>query len=600
MSDIRNFCIIAHIDHGKSTLADRLLQITGTITEREMQEQMLDDMDLERERGITIKSHAIKLNYERPNGDNYFFNLIDTPGHVDFAYEVSRALKACEGAILVVDATQGIEAQTISNLYQAIEQGLEIIPVLNKIDLPSSDPEGVGQQVVDLIGCSMEEIIHVSGKTGEGVPELLEAIVERVPAPKQKVDKRLRALIFDSIFNTYRGSVAYVRVMEGVLKKGDRFRFMSNNMEYNAEDIGFLRMSYEPTNELQAGDVGYVIGSVKSLQDVRVGDTITHVKDGATEAIPGYQEAKPMVFSGIFPTQSEDFEDLRSALEKLQLNDASLTYEPETSKALGFGFRAGFLGLLHMEIVQERLDREFDIDIITTVPNVQYEVELEDESKIRVDNPSQMPEVGEIDTIYEPYIKANIITPAEYIGPIMKLCQERRGIYVNQMFMQNNRVEISYELPMAEVVFDFYDRLKSGTRGYASLDYEFIEYRPGQLVRLDILLNGDQVDALSSISHRDKAYYQGRKVCAKLKELIPRQQFEVAVQAAIGSRIIARDSVRAVRKDVTAKCYGGDITRKRKLLEKQKEGKKRMKQVGAVEIPQEAFLAVLSMDDNDR
>ena len=600
MSDIRNFCIIAHIDHGKSTLADRLLQITGTITEREMQEQMLDDMDLERERGITIKSHAIKLNYERPNGDKYFFNLIDTPGHVDFAYEVSRALKACEGAILVVDATQGIEAQTISNLYQAIEQGLDIIPVLNKIDLPSSDPEGVGQQVVDLIGCSMEEIIHVSGKTGEGVPELLEAIVERVPGPKQQVDKRLRALIFDSIFNTYRGSVAYVRVMEGVLKKGDRFRFMSNNMEYNAEEIGFLRMSYEPTNELRAGDVGYVIGSVKSLQDVRVGDTITHVKDGAIEAIPGYQEAKPMVFSGIFPTQSEDFEDLRSALEKLQLNDASLTYEPETSKALGFGFRAGFLGLLHMEIVQERLDREFDIDIITTVPNVQYEVELQDESKIRVDNPSQMPEVGEIDTIYEPYIKANIITPAEYIGPIMKLCQERRGIYVNQMFMQNNRVEISYELPMAEVVFDFYDRLKSGTRGYASLDYEFIEYRPGQLVRLDILLNGDQVDALSSISHRDKAYYQGRKVCAKLKELIPRQQFEVAVQAAIGSRIIARDSVRAVRKDVTAKCYGGDITRKRKLLEKQKEGKKRMKQVGAVEIPQEAFLAVLSMDDDDR
>jgi len=600
MSDIRNFCIIAHIDHGKSTLADRLLQITGTITEREMQEQMLDDMDLERERGITIKSHAIKLNYVRPNGKKYFFNLIDTPGHVDFAYEVSRALKACEGAILVVDATQGIEAQTISNLYQAIEQGLEIIPVLNKIDLPSSDPEGVGQQVVDLIGCKMEEILHVSGKTGEGVPELLEAIVERVPAPKEEVDKPLRALIFDSIFNTYRGSVAYVRVIEGLLKKGERFRFMANDMEYNAEDVGYLRMNYEPTEELRAGDVGYVIGSVKSLQDVRVGDTITHVKNGATVPIPGYQEAKPMVFSGIFPTQSEDFEDLRSALEKLQLNDASLTYEPETSKALGFGFRAGFLGLLHMEIVQERLDREFDIDIITTVPNVQYEVELEDKSKIRVDNPSQMPEVGEISTIYEPYIKANIITPAEYIGPIMKLCQERRGIYVNQMFMQNNRVEITYELPMAEVVFDFYDRLKSGTRGYASLDYEFIEYRPGQLVRLDILLNGDQVDALSSISHRDKAYYQGRKVCAKLKELIPRQQFEVAVQAAIGSRIIARDSVRALRKDVTAKCYGGDISRKRKLLEKQKEGKKRMKQVGAVEIPQEAFLAVLSMDDDDR
>jgi GTP-binding protein LepA len=599
MSNIRNFCIIAHIDHGKSTLADRLLQITGTITEREMQEQMLDDMDLERERGITIKSHAVKLNYKRPNGEVYHFNLIDTPGHVDFAYEVSRALKACEGAILVVDATQGIEAQTISNLYQAIEQGLEIIPVLNKIDLPSSDPEGVGQQVVDLIGCDMDEILTVSGKTGEGVPELLEAVIERIPGPKEEVDKPLRALIFDSIFNTYRGSVAYVRVMEGVLRKGERFKFMANGIEYNAEDIGHLRMSYQPTQELRAGDVGYVIGSVKSLQDVRVGDTITHVKGGASEPIPGYQEAKPMVFSGIFPTQSEDFEDLRSALEKLQLNDASLTYEPETSKALGFGFRAGFLGLLHMEIVQERLDREFDIDIITTVPNVQYEVLLEDKTKIRVDNPSQMPDVGDIDTIYEPYIKASIITPAEYIGPIMKLCQERRGVYVNQMFMQNNRVEITYELPMAEVVFDFYDRLKSGTRGYASLDYEFIEYRPGQLVRLDILLNGDQVDALSSISHRDKAYYQGRKVCAKLKELIPRQQFEVAVQAAIGSRIIARDSVRALRKDVTAKCYGGDISRKRKLLEKQKEGKKRMKQVGSVEIPQEAFLAVLSMDDDD-
>jgi GTP-binding protein LepA len=599
MSNIRNFCIIAHIDHGKSTLADRLLQITGTITEREMQEQMLDDMDLERERGITIKSHAVKLNYKRPNGEVYHFNLIDTPGHVDFAYEVSRALKACEGAILVVDATQGIEAQTISNLYQAIEQGLEIIPVLNKIDLPSSDPEGVGQQVVDLIGCDMDEILTVSGKTGEGVPELLEAVIERIPGPKEEVDKPLRALIFDSIFNTYRGSVAYVRVMEGVLRKGERFKFMANGIEYNAEDIGHLRMSYQPTQELRAGDVGYVIGSVKSLQDVRVGDTITHVKGGAIEPIPGYQEAKPMVFSGIFPTQSEDFEDLRSALEKLQLNDASLTYEPETSKALGFGFRAGFLGLLHMEIVQERLDREFDIDIITTVPNVQYEVLLEDKTKIRVDNPSQMPDVGDIDTINEPYIKASIITPAEYIGPIMKLCQERRGVYVNQMFMQNNRVEITYELPMAEVVFDFYDRLKSGTRGYASLDYEFIEYRPGQLVRLDILLNGDQVDALSSISHRDKAYYQGRKVCAKLKELIPRQQFEVAVQAAIGSRIIARDSVRALRKDVTAKCYGGDISRKRKLLEKQKEGKKRMKQVGSVEIPQEAFLAVLSMDDDD-
>mgnify|MGYP003119884772 FL=1 len=454
--------------------------------------------------------------------------------------------------------------------------------------------------MIDLIGCEREEILHVSGKTGEGVPALLEAIVERVPGPKQEVDKPLRALIFDSVFNTYRGSVAYVRVMEGTLKKGQAFKFMANKEEYNAEDIGYLRMKYEPAKELKAGEVGYVIGSVKSLQDVRVGDTITTVNNPATEAIPGYQESKPMVFSGIYPTQAEDFEDLRSALEKLQLNDASLSYEPETSKALGFGFRAGFLGLLHMEIVQERLDREFNIDIITTVPNVQYEVKLEEGKSIQVDNPSQMPEVGDIDAIFEPYIKASIITPADYIGPIMKLCQERRGVYVNQIFMQNNRVEITYEIPMAEVVFDFYDKLKSGTRGYASLDYEFIEYRKGDLVRLDILLNGEQVDALSSITHRDKAYYQGRRVCAKLKELIPRQQYEVAVQAAIGSRIIARDSVRALRKDVTAKCYGGDISRKRKLLEKQKEGKKRMKQVGSVEIPQEAFLAVLSMDEDDR
>lgn len=600
MNNIRNFCIIAHIDHGKSTLADRLLQTTGTISEREMQEQVLDDMDLERERGITIKSHAIKIDYKRPNGEDYSFNLIDTPGHVDFAYEVSRALKACEGAILVVDAAQGIEAQTISNLYQAIEQNLEIIPVLNKIDLPGADPEGIGQQVIDLIGCDREEILHVSGKTGEGIPDLLEAIVDRIPGPKQDVDKPLRALIFDSVFNTYRGSVAYVRVMEGSLKKGQSFQFMANKEEYNAEDIGYLRMKYQPTKELKAGEVGYVIGSVKSLQDVRVGDTITTIDNPATEPIPGYQESKPMVFSGIYPTQAEDFEDLRSALEKLQLNDASLSYEPETSKALGFGFRAGFLGLLHMEIVQERLDREFNIDIITTVPNVQYQVKLEEGSTIKVDNPSQMPEVAEIDSIFEPYIKASILTPADYIGPIMKLCQNKRGVYVNQVFMQNNRVEITYEIPMAEVVFDFYDKLKSGTRGYASLDYEFIDYRKGDLVRLDILLNAEPVDALSSITHRDKAYYQGRKVCAKLKELIPRQQFEVAVQAAIGSRIIARDSVRALRKDVTAKCYGGDISRKRKLLEKQKEGKKRMKQVGSVEIPQEAFLAVLSMDEEDR
>ncbi|WP_234570213.1 translation elongation factor 4 [Rhodohalobacter sp. 614A] len=599
MKNIRNFCIIAHIDHGKSTLADRLLERTGTISEREMQEQILDDMDLERERGITIKSHAIRMDYNRPNGEVVTFNLIDTPGHVDFAYEVSRALKACEGALLVVDAAQGIEAQTISNLYQAIDQELEIIPVLNKIDLPGADPDNVGQQIVDLIGGTKEEILKVSGKTGDGVEELLEAIVERIPGPKQEVDKPLKALIFDSIFNTYRGSVCYVRVMEGVLHKGDGITFMATKKEYDAEEVGYLKLKKEKTDKLEAGEVGYVIGSVKSLQDAKVGDTITHQKNKAESPIPGYKEVKPMVFSGIFPTNSEDFEDLRGALEKLQLNDASLSYQPETSKALGFGFRAGFLGLLHMEIIQERLDREFDMDIITTVPNVRYEIDLESGKRIPVDNPSDMPDAGKVDKVWEPYIKASILTPADYIGPIMSLCQERRGNYVNQHFMQNNRVEITYELPMAEVVFDFYDRLKSGTRGYASLDYEFLEYRKGDLVRLDILLNGEQVDALSSITHRDKAYYQGRKICAKLKELIPRQQFEVAVQAAIGSRVIARDTIRALKKDVTAKCYGGDISRKRKLIEKQKEGKKRMKQVGTVEIPQEAFLAVLSMDDED-
>jgi len=600
MKNIRNFCIIAHIDHGKSTLADRLLERTGTISEREMQAQVLDDMDLERERGITIKSHAIRMDYKRPDGEIYTYNLIDTPGHVDFSYEVSRALKACEGALLVVDAAQGIEAQTISNLYQAIEQDLEIIPVLNKIDLPGADPEGIGQQIVDLIGCKLEDILQVSGKTGEGVEQLLEAIVKRIPGPKQDTDKPLKALIFDSIFNTYRGSIVYVRVMEGELKKSDGMLFMATGKEYDAEEIGYLKLKQEPTDKLSAGDVGYVIGSVKSLQDAKVGDTITHQKRKADKPIPGYKEVKPMVFSGMFPTQSEDFEDLRSALEKLQLNDASLTYQPETSKALGFGFRAGFLGMLHMEIIQERLDREFNIDIITTVPNVRYEVETSEGGRVKVDNPSEMPDAGKIETVWEPYIRASILTPADYIGPIMSLCQDRRGVYVNQHFMQNNRVEITYELPMAEVVFDFYDKLKSGTRGYASLDYELLEYRKGDLVRLDILLNGEQVDALSSISHRDKAYYIGRKICAKLKELIPRQQFEVIVQAAIGSRVIARDTVRALRKDVTAKCYGGDITRKRKLIEKQKEGKKRMKQVGTIEVPQEAFLAVLSMDEEDK
>lgn len=602
MPEIRNFCIIAHIDHGKSTLADRLLERTGAITEREMKEQILDDMDLERERGITIKSHAIKMDYVRPNGEKVIFNLIDTPGHVDFAYEVSRALKACEGALLVVDAAQGIEAQTISTLYQAIDQDLEIVPVLNKIDLPGADIEGVGQQIVDLIGCEHEDILKVSGKTGEGVNELLEAIVERIPGPRREVDKPLRALIFDSVFNTYRGSIVYVRVMEGALEKGDGIRFMATGKEYDAEEIGYLMMKQVKTDRIEAGEVGYIVGSVKSLQDARVGDTVTKTDNPAKEPIPGYQEPKPMVFSGLFPTQSDDFEDLRSALEKLQLNDASLTYEPETSEALGFGFRAGFLGMLHMEIVQERLDREFDIDIITTVPNVEYKVEVNKKGEretIIVDNPSDMPDPGEREAVYEPFIKATILTPSEFIGPVMKLCQDKRGVYVNQLHMQGGRVEITYELPMAEVVFDFYDRLKSGTRGYASLDYEFLEYRESDLVRLDILLNEEPVDALSSIIHRDKAYEQGRKLCKKLKELIPKQQFEVPVQAATGSRIIARETIRAIRKDVTAKCYGGDVSRKRKLLEKQKEGKKRMKQVGTVEVPQEAFLAVLSMDDKD-
>jgi GTP-binding protein LepA len=598
MKPIRNFCIIAHIDHGKSTLADRLLERTGAISERDMQNQVLDDMDLERERGITIKSHAVKMDYVSRSGDRYIFNLIDTPGHVDFAYEVSRALKACEGAILVVDASQGVEAQTISNLYQAIEQGLEIIPVLNKIDLPGSEPEIVAQQVMDLLGCKREEILAVSGKTGMGVDELLEAVVDRIPPPKGDDGQPLQALIFDSIFNTYRGSIVYVRIEQGRLKRGEKIRFMATGREYVAEEIGYLRLKPEPCEVLSAGEVGYIIGSVKTLEDTKVGDTVTTVANPAPASIPGYKEVKPMVFSGIYPTDSEQFEFLRAALEKLQLNDASLTFEPETSAALGFGFRAGFLGMLHMEIIQERLDREFNMDIITTVPNVAYEVVLTNGTRVKVDNPADMPAPGLIDTIYEPYIKAQIITPAEYIGPIMTLCQERRGLFKNTMYLDSSRVDITYELPLAEVVFDFYDKLKSNTRGYASLDYEFIGERPGNMVKLDILLNGDPVDALGTIVHRDKAYEWGRKLCAKLKELIPRQMFEVVIQAAIGAKVIARDSVRALRKDVLAKCYGGDISRKRKLLEKQKEGKKRMKQVGSVEIPQEAFLAVLSMDQD--
>lgn len=598
MKHIRNFCIIAHIDHGKSTLADRLLERTGTISERDMQNQVLDDMDLERERGITIKSHAIKMDYTARNGQKFHLNLIDTPGHVDFAYEVSRALKACEGAILVVDASQGVEAQTISNLYQAIDQGLEIIPVLNKIDLPGAEKELVAQQVIDLIGCKREEILEVSGKTGLGVDDLLEAIVARVPSPEGTVEAPLRALIFDSVFNSYRGSIVYVRIIDGKIRKGERMRFMAAEKEYDAEELGFLRLKNEPSDVLTAGEVGYIIGSVKSIQDTKVGDTVTTVKNAAKEPIPGFQIVKPMVFSGLYPTSSDDFESLRTALEKLQLNDASLQYAPETSAALGFGFRAGFLGMLHMEIVQERLAREFDMDIITTVPNVQFTIKRKDGTLMDVENPSKMPDRGDVEEIYEPYIRAQIISPSEYIGAIMKLCQDRRGVYVNTTYLDAKRVDITYELPLAEVVFDFYDKLKSNTRGYASLDYEFIGNRQGELVRLDILLNGESVDALSSIVHRDKAFEWGKKLCAKLRELIPRQMFEVAIQAAIGSKVIARDTVKAMRKDVLAKCYGGDISRKRKLLEKQKEGKKRMKQVGSVEIPQEAFLAVLSMDQS--
>ncbi len=598
MKNIRNFCIIAHIDHGKSTLADRLLERTGSITERQMQEQILDDMDLERERGITIKSHAVKMDYTASDGQKYHFYLIDTPGHVDFAYEVSRALKACEGALLIVDATQGVEAQTISNLYQAIDQNLEIIPVINKIDLPGADVEGIAQQVIDLIGCSREEIIPVSGKTGEGVEVLLEEIVLRIPPPEGDPAKPLKALIFDSVFNSYRGSIVYVRIMDGTLRKGEKIRFMATKRDYEADEIGFLRIRQVPTETLSAGEVGYIIGNVKSLEDTKVGDTVTSLVNMASEPIPGFKEVKPKVFSGIYPTISDEFENLRTALEKLQLNDASLQYVPETSAALGFGFRAGFLGMLHMEIIQERLDREFDMDIITTVPNVEYVVETTDGKKVIVDNPSEMPPPGKIQRVLEPYIKAQIITPSEYIGQVMKLCQDKRGAYVNTIYLDAKRVDITYELPLAEIVFDFYDKLKSQTRGYASLDYELIENRPGQLVKLDILLNGDPVDALSCIVHRNKAYEWGRRLCSKLKKLIPRQMYEVVIQAAIGSKVISRDTVRALRKDVTAKCYGGDITRKRKLLEKQKEGKKRMKQVGTVEIPQEAFLAVLSMDND--
>ena len=600
LSRIRNFCIIAHIDHGKSTLADRLLERTGTITEREMKEQTLDDMDLERERGITIKSHAVRMRHMAGDGQEYTLNLIDTPGHVDFTYEVSRALKACEGAILLVDASQGIEAQTISNLWLALEQDLEIIPVVNKVDLPVARPDEVAQALEDLIGEPAEDIPQISAKTGEGVDDMLDMIIDRIPAPSGDPDAPLRALIFDSIYDAYRGSVVYTRLFDGTLEKGDTMEFMANKKQYDAEELGILRMGRQKVDRLTAGDVGYVIGSVKDIQDTRVGDTITLADNPAAEPIPGFEEVKPMVFSGIYPTDTDDFEELRGALEKLQLNDASLTYEPESSAALGFGFRVGFLGLLHMEIIQERLEREFDLDLITTVPNVEYHVETEGAEgpeTVTVDKPEDMPHYGDIRSVQEPYVEADIITPSDYIGNVIQLCEDRRGVYGSQRWLDSQTVKLEYELPLADIVFDFYDNLKSVSRGYASFDYEFLEYRESDLVKLTILINEEPADPLSTIVHRDKAYEVGRKLCKRLKDVIPRQMFEVPIQASIGSRIVARETIKAQRKDVTAKCYGGDVTRKRKLLEEQKEGKKRMKQMGEIDVPQEAFLAILSMDD---
>jgi GTP-binding protein LepA len=595
MKNIRNFCIIAHIDHGKSTLADRLLQVTGTISDRDMTDQVLDDMELEKERGITIKSHAIQMNYEL-DGQKYILNLIDTPGHVDFSYEVSRSIAACEGALLIIDSTQGIQAQTISNLYLAIEHDLEIIPVLNKMDLPNSMPEIVEDQIIELIGCKRDEIIRASGKTGEGVDEILRRIVKVIPPPVGNPDAPLQALIFDSVFNPFRGVIAYFKIENGTLRKGDKVKFFATDKEYTADEIGVLRMGLDIRNELKAGDVGYIISNIKSAKEIKVGDTITHSKGGCENRIDGFQEVKPMVFAGVYPVESDEYEDLRAAMEKLQLNDASLTYEPESSVALGFGFRCGFLGLLHMEIIQERLDREFDMNVITTVPNVEYIVHTKKGEEFTIYNPSGMPSVVTIETIEEPYIRAQIITRSEFIGPIMTLCLEKRGTLIKQEYISSDRAELSFDLPLAEIVFDFYDKLKSISKGYASFDYHLIGHRPARLVKLDILLNGEPVDALSSLIHQDNAERFGRRMCEKLKELIPRQQFDVAIQAAIGAKIIARETVKAVRKDVTAKCYGGDITRKRKLLEKQKAGKKRMKQVGNVEVPQKAFLAVLKLD----
>lgn len=595
MNHIRNFCIIAHIDHGKSTLADRLLELTNTLDQREQKDQVLDSMDLERERGITIKSHAIQMEYIH-DGQLYILNLIDTPGHVDFSYEVSRSIAACEGALLVVDATQGIQAQTISNLYLALNNDLEIIPVMNKIDMDSAMPDEVEDQIVDLIGCERSDILRVSAKTGYGVDEVLKAIVNRIPAPKGNPDAPLQALIFDSVYNSFRGIIAYFRIMNGTLSKGDHVKFIATGKEYDADEIGVLKLRQIPRQTLSAGDVGYIISGIKSSREVKVGDTITHVDRPSPHAIEGFEHVKPMVFAGIYPVDPDDYEELRASIEKLQLNDASLVFEPESSAALGFGFRCGFLGLLHMEIIQERLDREFNMDVITTVPNVQYKAYTTSGEVIEVHNPSGLPDATKLDFIEEPYIVAQIISKSEYIGSIMTLCIEKRGVLKNQVYLTSDRVEVTFEMPLSEIVFDFYDKLKSLSRGYASFDYHIVGYQQANLVKLDVLLNGDSVDALSTLIHRDHAYSFGRRMCEKLKELIPRQQFDIAIQAAIGSKIIARETVKALRKDVTAKCYGGDISRKRKLLEKQKKGKKRMRQVGNVEVPQTAFLAVLKLD----
>ncbi|MCQ2335989.1 MAG: translation elongation factor 4 [Paludibacteraceae bacterium] len=595
MKNIRNFCIIAHIDHGKSTLADRLLEETRTVVGKDMQEQVLDDMDLERERGITIKSHAIQMDYNY-NGETYRLNLIDTPGHVDFSYEVSRSIAACEGALLIVDATQGIQAQTISNLYMAIENDLEVIPVMNKMDMDSAMPDEVEDQIVELLGCKPEEIIKASGKTGMGVKEILDAIVERIPAPTGDPDAPLQCLIFDSVFNSFRGIITYMKIVNGTIHTGDLVKFVNTGKQYYADEIGVLKLDMEPKKELKCGDVGYIISGIKTAKEVRVGDTITHVEGGCKSAIDGFQEVKPMVFAGVYPIDSEDYEDLRSSMEKLQLNDAALTFTHESSAALGFGFRCGFLGMLHMEIVQERLDREFNMDVITTIPNVQYKIYTKQGDVLDVHNPSGMPDPTLIDHIEEPYIRASIITKTDFIGAIMTLCLGKRGELVKQEYISAGRIELLYDMPMGEIVFDFYDKLKSISKGYASFDYHINGFRPSKLVKLDILLNGESVDALSSLTHADNAVTIGRRMCEKLKELIPRQQFEIAIQAAIGAKIIARETIKPVRKDVTAKCYGGDVTRKRKLLEKQKRGKKRMKQIGTVEVPQKAFMEVLKLD----